>query len=333
MLVLLAMPWSAASAQSTEPGQRPSPKSNPEQRAAPAAGNLSPWEQFTKYFQVRKAFDGGKDENEAGVFGIIAPGKGSPTYWLVDAGVRLTPQDKPLNKQGNLELFYYPSVEWHHMSAEPLLKQDAANKTGAAFNTELWFPPVTTFHIRTYLAGKASLQRNFIKDTTENSVTLVLGACAEGVVTQGVGWENGFRPCAELTYNGARRLRYYPYVGYEHYGKVAIASQTTTFAPAFDGSLFLIRLQADAYPFNSEALPGDIKGFVLNFDYAYRRMLDDNPGLDARNLNMLKLGATYFFVKGQVAGVGLTIDLGRSPAVNFVSQRRVVLALRIKTKT
>jgi hypothetical protein len=48
---------------------------------------------------------------------------------------------------------------------------------------------------------------------------------------------------------------------------------------------------------------------------------------------MLKLGATYFFLKGQVVGVGLTLDLGRSPAVNFVSQRRAVLALRIMTKS
>jgi hypothetical protein len=205
------------------------------------------------------------------------------------------------------------------------------NKAGPAFNAELWLPAVKDFKLRTYVTGKASLQRNFLDDTIEKSVTLLFGACANGVVTQGVGWENGFRPCAELTYNGARHLHYYPYVGYEHYGKLAIASHATTIVPAFDGSLFLIRLQADAYPFNNEILPGDIRGFVLNFDYTYRRTLDDHAELEARNLNALKLGVTYFFVKGQVAGVGLTLDLGRSPAVNFVSQRRGVLTLRIKT--
>ena len=302
--------------------------------AAPAAPEPPPVLKFlTKWFQIREAFDGGKGESTAAAIGLVAPGKDSPTYWLVDAGVRLTPQNLKLNTRGDFELFYFPTMEWHHMSAEPLQKQDNTNKAGPAFNTELWFPPITDLKLRTYVTGKGSLQRNFIKDTTENSATFLLGMCAEAVVPTGAGWENGVRPCAELTYNGTRRSHYYPYVGFEHYGKLALTGSGTTIAPAFDGSLLLVRVQADAFPFNVAKLPRDISGWVLNIDYTYRHALDDVPTLDSRDLNALKFSTTYFFVKGQVAGVGIDLAVGRMPEVNFVSQRRAVLAFRIKTKS
>jgi hypothetical protein len=302
--------------------------------ATPAPAKASGWEVFSRYVQLRKAFDGGKGETEAAAVGFIAPGKNSQSYWLVDAGVRPTPINVPFNNNGTFETFFFPSVEWHHMDAEPLQKQDATNKVVGGFNAELWLPPVTGFNFREIIIGKATLQRNFIKDNTENSVMIALESCAEGVEThENGGWEGGFRPCAELTYDGARRLHYYPYVGYEHYAKVAISSSSATLAPAFEGSMLLLRVQGDAYPFNTSAIPSEIRGLVLNFEYSYRRLVDEHPDLDFRDLHMLKFGATYFFVKDQAAGIGLTMDVGRSPAVNFIDQRRIALALRLKTKS
>ncbi|MEQ1727135.1 MAG: hypothetical protein ABL982_02040 [Vicinamibacterales bacterium] len=290
---------------------------------------------FGRSLQVRKAFDGGKAETEAAAVGLVAPGRNSDTYWLVDVGLRTVPLNHQLNSAGTLEVFYYPSVEWHHLNAEPLVKQEGTHKAGGALNAELWFPPVTPMKLRAAVIGKAGRQRNLIKDATEDSVSLAVETCAEGAETHSDGgWEGGLRPCAELTYNGARRMHYYPYVGYERYSKLPISAQNTTVAPAFTGSLLFVRVQADAYPFNTEAAAGDMKGLVLNLDYTYRRVLDgDDGGLVPSNANSLKAGATYFFVKGQVVGLGMTVELGRSPAVNFISQRRAVLALRVKTRS
>jgi hypothetical protein len=293
----------------------------------------SGWKTFPEYLQVRKAFDGGKSENEAAAVGFIAPGQDSKTYWLVDAAIRTTPFNWQLNEAGTFETFFFPSAEWHHMSAEPLLEQKQTNKAGGGLNGELWFPRYSALAVRHAVIGKASVTRNFIKDTTEKSATLALETCMEGVEThEDRGWEGGFRPCAELTYHGARRFHYYPYVGFERYAKLAISSSDDVVAPAFDGSMFLVRVQGDAFPFNRQVIPGDIAGVVLNFEYAYRRALSDADELASENLNALKLSATYFFVEGQVAGVGLSMDFGASPSVNFVNQRRIVLAFRVKTK-
>ena len=289
-------------------------------------------EQVSKYVTLRKGFDGGKDENEAAAFGYIDPGKDSPAYWLVDAGVRTVAFNWQLNDSGTLETFVYPSVEWHHMSGEPVLRQDATNKGTLGANGEVWLPPLTDFKIREALIGKAKQSRNFIKDTSETAVTLALESCAEGVEThENGGWEGGVRPCAELTYNGKRKFHYYPYIGFERYDKLAISNATTTGAPAFDGSLLMLRVQADAYPFNDAFRAGDIKGLVLNVEFAYRHLLEAHDGFESRHLNMFKLAASYFFTKGQTVGVGFTLDTGRYPEVNFVSMRRMVIALRLKT--
>lgn len=292
------------------------------------------WNAFSRAFQLRKSFDGSKSENQAAAFGLVAPGNGSATYWLVDAGLQTKPFDWSIDSDGTWELFGFPSIEWHHMSAEPLLQQNATNKLSPAFSLELWTPPVTSIQLREHIVSKASVARNYVKDTTEKSVTAMLETCAEGPKPYtGLGWEGGARPCAELTYKGARRMHYYPYVGLEHYEKLSIQSSSTTVAPAFSGSMFVARVQADAYPFNTAGKAADIEGLVFNIDYAFRHALSDTTGLDTTNLNLLSLGATYFFVKNQEVGLGVTADVGRSPAVNFVSQRRIVLAVRLKTKT
>jgi len=300
-----------------------------------AAGSAkSSFETFSKYVQVRKAFDGGKAETEAGAIGLVAPGKDSKTYWLVDAAVRTTPLNWQINSSGTLETFFFPSAEWHHMSTEPLLEQKETNKAGGGLNVELWFPPFSGWRLREGLIGKANLTRNLVRDTTERSASLLLETCAEGVEThEDQGWEGGFRPCAELTYQGARRMHYYPYVGFERYTKLAIQSSDAVVAPAFDGSTFVVRVQGDVYPFSEELIPGNIDGLAFNFDYAYRRVVSDATDLTSSNLNLFKFSATYFFVKGQAVGVGVTTEFGSSPAVNFVSQRRIVLAFRVKTKS
>lgn len=282
------------------------------------------------YLEVRKSFDGGKAETEPGSVGLVDPGRDTSAYWFIDAGLRLKPQEVFLNDAQTFEFFWSPNVEWHRMKAEPLNKQDARNKWGPGLNAELWFPSFTGTTLRTYVIGKVSLQRDEINDTTERSGSLVVGLFQPHARDPiGSGWEGGLRPGAELTHNGHRRLHYYPYVGFEHYRKLAIASKGTVVAPPFDGSLFLFRVQAEAYPFHQEIIPGRIP-FSISLEYSYRRVLDDAGDLETRDLNLLALSGTWFLVSEQRVGIGLTFENGRAPATNFVDQRRAVLAVRFK---
>jgi hypothetical protein len=110
-----------------------------------------------------------------------------------------------------------------------------------------------------------------------------------------------------------------------------ITSSSVVVAPKFDGSLFVARVQADLYPLNTERITGNFTGLLFNVEYSYRHAFEAHEGLESQNMQLLKLGATYFFVKGQAIGIGVSLDAGRSPDVNFIRQRRVVLALRLKT--
>ena len=281
-------------------------------------------------FQVRKSFDGAAEEQDAGSVGLVSPGKESKTYFLLDAGVRTKPCEfNPWKKTATNNpplIIWYPSIEWHHMSAEPLQEQEATNKGGGGLNGEVWFGDPATTAPRPYLVLKGTLKRNLISDTTEKNASILLSV-AQFART---GVQGGFRPGSPIVYNNFRRAMYFPYVGYEYFRSLAITgAEDAVLAPEYDGGVAVGRVAFEFYPFHQQVLPRDIR-FVIGGEYSYRRLLKDIPELETRDAHFLSLATTYFFDADQNIGIGLTVDRGRSPTTNFVDQQRVVLGLEVK---
>src|SRR5262245_5803326 len=88
-------------------------------------------DKWYEVFEIRKAFDGAAEEKDAGSIGVVSPGKESKTYFFLDAGIRTKPCEFYIGKKTATNypplVIWYPAVEWHHMSAEPLQDQEATN--------------------------------------------------------------------------------------------------------------------------------------------------------------------------------------------------------------
>ena len=80
---------------------------------------------------------------------------------------------------------------------------------------------------------------------------------------------------------------------------------------------------------NRAATPDKIR-FSVEAD-GYIRKPTATSGPFPKAISSVSANATWYFVSEQRVGLGLTGDFGKMPAVNFLPQRRVVLALRFKT--
>jgi len=281
-------------------------------------------------FQIRKSFEGASGEQDAASIGLVSPGRDSKTYFFLDAGIRTRPCEFSIGTKTATSnppmVIWYPSVEWHHMSAEPLQEQEATNKGGGALNAELWFGDPATTNPRLYFLAKGAVKRNVLQNTTEKGASILLSVAQFAPV----GVQGGFRPGSPIVYNNFRRAMYFPYVGFEYFEQLAITGEAdAVLAPAFDGGVAVARVAFEFYPFHRQVIPGNIR-FVIGGEYSYRRLLKDVMELGTRDANVVSLAATYYLDTDQNVGIGLTLDKGRSPTTNFVDQQRVVLGLEVR---
>jgi hypothetical protein len=119
---------------------------------------------------------------------------------------------------GQTLILWYPSFEWHHMSAEPLQKQDATNKGGPSLSVEWWLGNPDT--VQPYVIGKGSITRDALNDTTTQSVDVL-----------------------------------FPYAGFQYFRNLAITQNENIVAPLFDGGAAVLRAEFEWYPLNKQAAP------------------------------------------------------------------------------
>jgi hypothetical protein len=223
----------------------------------------------------------------------------------------------PPLRPGRTFIFVAPVVEYHHGDAEPLRKQSAVHKLSSGVTVE---SQVNTDFLRPNFLFKATATRNLIDDTTEQAVS----AFASVRVLRNF-WPG--QPSTDAARH--RVLRYFPSIGFEHFRNLAIKNSGTVLAQPFSGSFTSLRLFVQAYPFNRAATPDKIR-FSVEAD-GYIRKPTATSGPFPKAISSVSANATWYFVSEQRVGLGLTGDFGKMPAVNFLPQRRVVLALRFKT--
>ena len=292
----------------------------------PSAAAAQSW----KLIEIRKAFDGDSGEGKPANVGLVDPGPDSPAYWLLDGGIRLKPMTVHLGpseeaNQHPPRLIWYPSMEWHHMSAEPLAKQEATNSGGPALSAELWFGNPDSTTLKAYLLTKGAVTWDVLNDTTEKSASVLLGLHR---VPLDASVNGGFRPGSPIKVGGRQRLIYFPYFGVEYFRQLAITSGDDTLAPIYDGGDFLAKVDFELTPFPA-ALPGQTR-FVIGVVYEYRRLLKELEAIGTQDARFSNIDISYYFTTDRKVGIGLTLDDGRSPTVNFITQHRTALVLRVK---
>jgi hypothetical protein len=211
------------------------------------------------------------------------------------------------------------------MSAEPQLQQEATNQVGGAMNAELWAGDPDSTRLKAYVIGKAAITRDVLNDATTPSASLLVGL----IQKPPTGTDGGFRPGYPIVHDNAKRGQYFPYAGVEYLDQLAVTAGDDGVAPRFSGALLTLKTDFEATPFNHEISDRRIR-FVISGQYAYRRLLSASDAVDGRNLQFLNLAVAYYFVEGQRIGVALTLDNGRSPTTNFITQHRAALVLKAK---
>ena len=270
------------------------------------------WSQVWARTEVKKRFNGGRDEQEAAQVALVAPDGWSSRYFLVDTAVRL---NAPPIQRRNIFLFLGPMVEYHHIDAEALRKQKAVHQISPGFTVDTFYTP--DFIVRPYVSFKAAATRNLVDDTTERSISVF-------ATTRTL---KNFAPGQASTIRGKRVLRYVPSVGYEYYDNLAITSGSAILAEPFTGSFTSVRLFVQAYPFNHRT-NDDIR-FAIEAD-GYVRSRRSGAAVVPKTMTSFSASATWYFLSKQRLGLGFSGDFGRMPSTNFVTQRRVVLAFRVK---
>lgn len=293
---------------------------------AAAQDSARPWAGCFKAFEVRKAFDGGKDEAQPAVFSFVGIADESTTRsaYLIDVSVR--------NKRCSIwqgdsgEFSLGASAEWHIGDANALREEKRRNKGKAGLSA--YFSRTLaettdaagneTFSARLWTVLKAEGAKDFIDDTNSASISLVV---TPSVIKPG---GTSFFPGEALTL-GDVTVAYYPSTGLEYIEKLKIGEV----APAFKGWDWLLRVEALISIGVSGQ--GEIDGPVqIVAEASERRRIDGLDTIAEGRLSFVSVTATFWLNAGRNVGIGMAYDSGRAPATNFIAQQRNSFGLQIK---
>jgi|AntRauTorckE6833_2_1112554.scaffolds.fasta_scaffold11457_2 hypothetical protein len=197
-------------------------------------------------FEIRRAFDGTKNESKSALLQYVKDFQSdSNSTSSIDLAIKIIEIEVQKHR-----LYFYPILEWHRkVLDEDLDNEDSYNKVSASLNTE-WGVLSTKF--TPIIIGSASIKNDFKDDDLEGEFRVETTFKKTG---------SGWLPGANINdKHGNTILKYYPYVGYEHY---------TGLIEGIDNIEFLkSRLYVELYPFGTD----NIKGI---FEYAKRWSTDD----------------------------------------------------------
>ena len=294
--------------------------------SAAAQDTARPWSGCFKAFEVRKAFDAGKDESQPAVLSVVNIADDSTTTgsYLVDVGVR--------NKRCSIwqgdsgEFSVGASGEWHLGEANALREEKKRNTLKGAVSAYLSRTIAEgtdadgneTYSVRLWTVLKGEAAKNVIDDTNSLALSLIV---TPSVITKGT---TSFFPGESLTI-GDVTFAYYPSTGPEYIEKLKIG----TVAPAFHGVDWLLRVEG--LMSIGVSGQGEIDGPVqIVAETGSRWRIAGLDTIAEGSLYFVNLTATVWLDDARRIGVGVSFDTGRTPTTNFIAQRRNSIGLQLK---
>lgn len=229
---------------------------------------------------VRKTFDGSKNENKPAGVSFQENHKSKNDFFNIDVAVKLSQLELLGNRKSSL--IFYPKVEWHKSTDSTDLK----NKLDGGINFE-YIPfglkspnlpnglPNEGLKISPWIQGTSSFKRNFISDANEMKIALQVSLVSNYNYLPGSNIRDS---------KGNFRLRYYPYLGFEHYRlpDFITKGKTETF------STYYLRLFSEIW-----ILPQTLQ---LTVDGTYRQILNNKSSIKT---HLPTLSSALYFYPGK----------------------------------
>lgn len=286
----------SARAQSTETDTLP--------KVAQALQEASKWLK-EKNVQIRKTFDGSKDEAKPAAISWNSDYENSKFYSVMDLGIKIS-EFSFLDGKGPFKILFYPKVEWHRNTIDDDTKKK--NNFTAGVNTEIYVKFGESWFARPFISGSFDYKSDQVKklETTQAKAFFSFSGINDG------------EPGAQVKDKSlALKFRYYPYIGIESYKNIAVPHQSA--------QMWAARIFFEAYPISR----GEHSYLQLTFEYTFRNIIDDNL-YNAGDLRWATASANFFPDGKGKLGIGLDYSYGEDPSSNFVKTKLLSLGLKLK---
>lgn len=256
-------------------------------------------------FQVRRSFDGAKEESKPAGISWNSDFENKKFYTIIDAGLKLSELEVFPNSE-QVILLFYPKVEWHRNT----INDDAKKKNNltGGINTEFFWLIADHWYTRPLITGSFDYKKDFVKDlrTTQTKGYLTFN-----------GSRNGEPGAPVRNRTNAVVFKYFPYTGLEHYRSIGQSGQKA--------SMWSNRLYFELYPLSSH----QYQYIQLTFDYTYRKVFSDDL-YNNGDMKWLSLGLNFFPGGNDKLGLGLDYSHGEDPTSNFVKTKLLALGIKLK---
>lgn len=258
-----------------------------------------------KNFQIRKTFDGSKEESKPMAISWNSDYENRKFYSVIDIGIKLS--ELPVFKKNNdFNLLFYPKLEWHRNTIDDDTKKK--NNFTGGINTELLLKLGESWIAHPFIIGSFDYKNDRVKkiETTQAKAYLSFSGSKAG--------EPGY---SIKDKTNALKFRYYPYVGIEQYTNLA--------SPHKSAGMWAGRIFFEAYPVSRY-----MYNYVqLTFEYTHRWIISDNL-YQKGNMRWLTAGLNFFPDGKGTLGIGLDYSYGEDPSSNFVDTKLLALGLKLK---
>ncbi len=254
---------------------------------------------------IRRTFDGSKDEQKPATLTWANHDTTDGTsYSDVHLGVKVA-EWEPLP-----DLLVYPVFEWHRTTTA----KDPLHKLSGKLGVEYRPISLADSPLVPVLYGALSYARDYEKRTWKTTANILLGPTGDRA------WWPG-TPTRNTT--NTRMFRYYVYAGVEYYDKLPLVMGQPLYVA-------LGRAQAELHFLRSAAAdPWQPEIAQLTFEYAYRRRMSGEEGLD-RRLARLAVEFAWFLDRKSHVALAFRYQRGDDPLADFAYSEQSSIGIAAK---
>ncbi len=256
---------------------------------------------FKDNVDIRKTFDGSKNENKPATFALYENHKSNNDFFSADVAIKFIEWELLQNSRSIITLF--PVIEYHRSSND----DEKKDKLSAGLNGEYYFG--SNWNLKPYLLSNFVFKRNLLENI--NEIKYVAQISFFGTKPG----QSGFKLRFDNKQKDYRGM-YYPYFGYEFNKIPDLISEGNTESISF----LFFRLHLEHWI--------SFKAIQIIANGIYRSLISDNTLKE--DLPLLNLSLNYYPGNQDNISIGLDYKNGYDPGSKFTQVEITSLSLNIK---
>ena len=256
---------------------------------------------FKDNVDIRKTFDGSKNENKPATFALYENHKSNNDFFSADVAIKFIEWELLKNSRSIITLF--PVAEYHRSSND----DDKKDKLSVGLNGEYYFG--SNWNLKPYLLSNFAFKRNLLENINEIKYVGQISFFGNKRGQPGYKWRFDNE---QKDYRGM----YYPYFGYEYNKIPDLISQGNTESIS---SLFF-RLHIEHWI--------SLKSIQIIINGIYRSLISDIKIKD--DLPLINLSLNYYPGNQDNISIGLDYKNGYDPDSKFTQVEITSMSLNIK---